>query len=123
MCSYVVQDFALKPFGYVTTRWSVACLRERKFLASTYQHQRDPNVHCPQRVEYASKRLELRTAEAEAIEAEELQNTLNQPNDAGGASGAGGDAGGGRGVDGGDGQIAEDGSDNGGKGVIELRCT
>lgn len=69
-------------------------------------------------MEYVSERLELRTAEAEAIETEELQNTLNQPNDGGGAGGVGGDALGGRGVDGGDGQAAEDGSDTGGKGVV-----
>lgn len=30
-------------------------------------------------MEYASERLELRVAEAEALEAEELQNALNQP--------------------------------------------
>ncbi|CAM9348428.1 unnamed protein product [Hapterophycus canaliculatus] len=38
------------------------------------------------RVKHASERLEIRTVEAEAMEAEELQNALNQPPD--GAAGA-----------------------------------
>ncbi|CAB1102561.1 unnamed protein product [Ectocarpus sp. CCAP 1310/34] len=38
------------------------------------------------RVEHVSERLEIRTAEAEAMEAEEMQNALNQPPD--GAAGA-----------------------------------
>lgn len=43
------------------------------------------------RVEHATERLEIRTAEAEAMEAEELQNALNQPpNGAAAAAGGGG---------------------------------
>lgn len=38
------------------------------------------------RVKHATERLEVRTAEAEAMEAEELQNAMNQPPD--GAAGA-----------------------------------
>lgn len=45
------------------------------------------------RVEHATERLEIRTAEAEAMEAEELQNALNQPPD--GATAAAAEGGGG----------------------------
>ena len=44
------------------------------------------------RVEHVTERLEIRTAEAEAMEAEELQNALNQPPDGAAAAAAGGDA-------------------------------
>lgn len=72
-----------------------------------------------QRVEYASERLAVRTAETEAMEAEELQNTLSQPNEGGGASGGSGDAAGGAGSGGGgegDGKVADDVSETAGKG-------
>lgn len=46
-------------------------------------------------MEHATERLEIRTAEAEAMEAEELQNALNQPLDGGAAAAAGGGGGGG----------------------------
>lgn len=40
-----------------------------------------------QRTEHVTERFELRTAEADAAEAEELQHALNQPADGGGAVG------------------------------------
>lgn len=40
------------------------------------------------RVEHVTARLEIRTAEAEAMEAEELQNALNQPPDGGAVAAA-----------------------------------
>lgn len=40
-----------------------------------------------QRTEYVTERFELRTAEADALEAEELQHALNQPTDGGKAVG------------------------------------
>lgn len=50
------------------------------------------HLHSPQRVEHVTARLEIRTAEAEAMEAEELQNALNQPPDGpAAAAAAGGD--------------------------------
>lgn len=39
-------------------------------------------------MEYATERLDLRTVEADAMEAEELQNAMNQSPDGGVASGA-----------------------------------
>lgn len=45
------------------------------------------------RVEHVSERLEIRTAEAEAMEAEEMQNALNQPPDGAAAAAAANDGG------------------------------
>lgn len=59
-------------------------------------------------MDYATERLDLRTAEAEATEAEELQNALNQPNDGGVAGGGGGEPAAGAGGAGGG--AAEDGA-------------
>lgn len=94
-------------------------------------HQIPSDKHLPslclvttQRVEYASERLAVRTAETEAMEAEELQNTLSQPNEGGGASGGSEDAAGGEGGVGGgegEGKVAEDVSETTGKGEIGLR--
>ncbi|CAM9349970.1 unnamed protein product [Ectocarpus sp. 12 AP-2014] len=54
------------------------------------------------RVEHVSERLEIRTAEAEAMEAEEMQNALNQPPDAAAGAAAAEEGGAGEPAAGGD---------------------
>lgn len=61
-------------------------------------------------MKYATDRLEMRTTEAEAMEAEELQNALNQPTDGGGAGGASGGEPGAGGARGGEVAAVDDGT-------------
>lgn len=63
----------------LTVPRSVVCSLRRDVLDSDQKPSK--------RVEYATERLDLRTAEADAMEAEELQNALNQPADGGPAAG------------------------------------
>jgi len=79
-------------------------------------------VHDEKRVEHVTARLEIRTAEAEAMEAEELQNALNQPPDGGAAAAAAAAEGGGGGEAGAAGATGAGGGDESGASEAARGC-